>query len=316
MKHFLKGMIASGLLLSTLTAVNVNAHDHLPDVPNGAEAVSFMGQPIAENYSQSERMLALYEKAKADYEANPDDVMAHIWYGRRTAYLGRYRAAIDVFTKAIEKFPDDERLYRHRGHRYISIRDLDRSLADYQMAAMLMAYKDNAIEPDGLPNAQNIPLSTTQGNIWYHYGLAHYLKQEWEPAFRAFSNGRKINNNDDNLVSVTHWRYMILRRQGKQEEANAVLDVIRPDMTIIENQSYYDLCKLYAGMIGVEDLGEINAEDPSNASIAYGLANWYYYNGDKTKAKSLLMDIMKGSSKMSFGYIAAEADLAKADWSE
>ena len=31
-------------------------------------------------------------------------------------------------------------------------------------------------EPDGIPNKLNMPLSSTQFNVWYDLALAHYLK--------------------------------------------------------------------------------------------------------------------------------------------
>lgn len=282
---------------------------------DGVEAVSFMGEPIMAQYSDQPKLLAQYEAAKTAWQAQPDNVMAHIWYGRRTAYLGRYKEAIDIFSAAIKRFPEDARLYRHRGHRYISIRMLDEAIADYEKAAELIAGQENAIEPDGMPNAQNIPLTTTHGNIWYHMGLAYYLNQDWQKAYDAFTKGFNLKANDDNLVSTGHWRYMILRRMGQPEAALKAIEAITPKMTIIENDSYHKLCLFYKGLIDVAGLGEIDAENPSNASMAYGVAHWYYYNGQKAKAKAMMLGIMKGGSKMSFGYIAAENDLAKADWS-
>ncbi|MCE2777850.1 MAG: hypothetical protein LW824_09555, partial [Algoriphagus sp.] len=44
----------------------------------------------------NEAALANFEQAKTVFEANPNDVEALIWYGRRTAYLGRYRQAIAI----------------------------------------------------------------------------------------------------------------------------------------------------------------------------------------------------------------------------
>ena len=76
------------------------------------------------------------DTARAEYEANPDDADNIIWYGRRRAYTGDYRGAIEVFSEGIEKFPDDARMYRHRGHRYITIREFDRAIADLEKAAL------------------------------------------------------------------------------------------------------------------------------------------------------------------------------------
>src|SRR5688500_6929717 len=54
--------------------------------------------------------------ARADFQKEPSADNS-IWLGRRTAYLGRYKESIAIFTDAIIKYPKDARLYRHRGHR-------------------------------------------------------------------------------------------------------------------------------------------------------------------------------------------------------
>ena len=82
--------------------------------------------------------------------------------------------------------------YRHRGHRYISQRKFDAAIADFNKAAELMQGAPIEMEPDGQPNKINKPLSTTQFNVWYHLGLAHYLKEEFDEA---------IKNNDKPVLS-------------------------------------------------------------------------------------------------------------------
>ena len=116
-------------------------------------------------------------KAKADYDRDPSSADNAIWLGRRLAYLGRFSEAIDTFTQGILKHPGDARLYRHRGHRYITLRKFDLAIRDLKRAADLIEGPDQ-IEPDGQPNARNIPTSTLDSNIYYHLGLAHYLKGE------------------------------------------------------------------------------------------------------------------------------------------
>ena len=94
-------------------------------LPPRAEAISLLGDTLcppelpAEVLADREAELA---KARAEYEADPSDVDAVIWYGRRTAYLSDYREAIEIYSDGIERNPNDPRLYRHRGHRYISVR--------------------------------------------------------------------------------------------------------------------------------------------------------------------------------------------------
>src|SRR6185503_16233627 len=128
---------------------------------------------------------AKHTEARKNAEAEPtaDNL---IWLGRRIAYLGHYKDAIKVFTEGAEKFPDDARFLRHRGHRLITLRCFDLAIADFNRAAKLTKGKPDQIELDGLPNARNIPTSTLQSNIWYHLGLAHYLKGDFKAALKAY----------------------------------------------------------------------------------------------------------------------------------
>jgi tetratricopeptide (TPR) repeat protein len=288
-------------------AETMPASDILPVVPAGVEALSLSGESLISPAADA-ATIEKFEAAKEDYDRDSMAAENIIWFGRRTAYLGNYRSAIEIFTEGIEKHPRDARMYRHRGHRYISIREFDRAIADFEAATGLIERQENRIEPDGLPNSQNIPLTTTHGNIWYHLGLAYYLKQDWENALRAFQNGYNLGGNDDNLVSTGHWIYMIYRRMGMPAEAAAALEDISPDMNIVENRSYHELCLLYKGEILIDEMMSANGDDPANAAVAYGLANWFYYNGDVAASAAMLANILAGSSWSSFGFIAAEAD--------
>ena len=287
----------------------VNAAELLREVPAGAQALSLQGEALyAAELNDSARVNL--EIAQTNYESDPNDADNIIWLGRRIAYAGDYRLSIETFSEGVKKFPKDPRFYRHRGHRYISIREFDRAISDFETAAELMQNLPLQVEPDGLPNAQNIPLTSTQGNVWYHLGLAYYLKQDWPRALTAFRNGYNLGGYDDNLVSTGHWIYMILRRMGNEEEAAIALNEISADMNIIENMSYHELCLLYKQEIEIESMMAANGDDPSNAAVAYGIANYFYYNGHRERSDELLQLIVSGSSWSAFGFIAAEADIA------
>ena len=257
----------------------------------------------------SEKLLKQFEEAKAAYEKEPDNPDLLIWYGRRTAYLGKYQEAIDIYTKGIRKFPQDARIYRHRGHRYISIREFDKAIEDLTKASELITGTPNEIEPDGMPNAQNIPVSTLHGNIWYHLGLAYYLKHDYEKAYEAYLKCRESGSNDDNLVSSTHWLYMIQRRLGNKAAADSLLIPITPELEIIENMSYHKLCLFYKGLLSEEELIPKGESSAASDAVAYGLANWYLYEGKEQTGKEKLENIVEGETWSSFGYIAAESDL-------
>ncbi len=257
----------------------------------------------------SAKMLDHYEKAKKDFKDKPNDLDNIIWYGRRTAYLGQYEKAIAIYSEGIEKFPSESRLYRHRGHRYISIRMYNEAINDLKRASKLIKGQENEMEADGMPNAMNIPVSSKHGNIWYHLGLAYYLVHDYENAYHAYLKCRESGNKDDNIVSSTHWLYMIQRRLGNLDLANEMLAPISVDANIIENQSYQDLCKFYKGLIPMDSLINTEKGNPSSDAVLYGLANWHFYNSDKTKANEMMLEMMDSKSWSSFGYLAAESDI-------
>jgi tetratricopeptide (TPR) repeat protein len=250
-------------------------------------------------------------RTNAEKESNADNL---IWLGRRTAYLGHYKQAIQIFTEGIEKYPDDARFYRHRGHRFITLRCFDMAIADLKQAAKLIKGKPDQVEPDGLPNARNIPTSTLQSNIWYHLGLAQYLRADFKAALNAYREAEKVYTNPDMQVATTHWLYMTLRRLGREKEATKVIATIKPDLEVIENGDYYKLVRLYQGNVKAADLlkeisGEANSL--SNASIGYGLGNWFLYNDRRKEAEDVFRQIVNGNQWASFGYIAAEAELSR-----
>lgn len=260
---------------------------------------------VAKTQSPNEK----YELAKKKYNENKNDPTALIWFGRRAAYLGNYEEAINIFTTGIERHPQDARMYRHRGHRYISTRQYDKAIVDFEKAVTLIKGQKDQVEPDGLPNSRNIPISTLHGNIWYHLGLAYYLKNDMDNALKAFSNRTVTEKYDDNIVSGGHWLYMILSRMGKTEEANEAISEVTSDMDIIENMSYHNMCLFYKQLIPETDLQPDDPKSSSSNVYTYGLGNWYLYQKkDTLQARKHYEQLLEHGNKYSFAYLAAESD--------
>lgn len=283
---------------------------------------SAFGQACVEKAKEIEPQLPV--QARQQYEAKLIDARLNlvtennadnlIWLGRRTAYLGRYKEAIEILSTGVGAFPDDARFLRHRGHRYITIRCFDLAIEDLKRAAKLTKGKPDELEPDGLPNARNIPTSTLQSNIWYHLGLAYYLKGRFNDALQAYREAERVSTNPDMLVATTHWLYMTLRRLKREEEASNALMAIKPDFEVIENADYLKLVRMYQGQLPPADLlKEIssNSNTLSNASVGYGLGNWYLYNRQKVDAEKIFRQITSGNQWASFGFIAAETELPR-----
>ena len=279
------------------------------------EATSLLGTPLYRPVLDKETLADFETKlvnARTEYEAAPESIDSAIWFGRRTAYLGRYREAIAIYSKAIDLHPREPKLYRHRGHRYLTVREIDKAIKDFEKAAELIQGKPDEIEPDGLPNAKNIPTSTLHTNIFYHLGLAYYLKGDFSHAEQAYRKCLEASKNDDMLVAVTHWFYMTLRRQNKKDEAEELLKPISANMNVIEDFDYQSLCLLYKGMKQPGDLmGTDKMEGLSGATVSYGVGNWYFYGDQTEKALEIFRKIVDGKEWASFGYLAAEAELSR-----
>lgn len=85
-------------------------------------------------------------------------------------------------------------------------------------------------------------------------------------------------------------------------------------MDIIENDAYHRLLLLYKGELPVDSLitssGD-SADAVQDATIAYGVGNWHLYNGRTEQAMSRFREVMRSTQWAAFGYIAAEAELAR-----
>ena len=269
--------------------------------PQVIETITLLGDTLTSPELKESKSFDQFKSAQLNYFDNQDSPEALIWYGRRIAYLGYFKEAIKVFTLGIVTYPNDARFYRHRGHRYISTRQYDKAINDFEKAVILIDQTIDQIEPDGLPNSKNIPLSTLHGNIWYHLGLTYYLKNDMNNALKAFTNRSVTHKYDDNIVSGGHWLYMIYRRLNKIEESKAVVDQVNQEMNIIENMSYHQSCLFYKGLLEESEL-------VIDEVALYSLANWYIYEkNDTLKAKEYYQELLKGTP-FSFAYIAGEAD--------
>lgn len=301
------------LLLAILAGCASSPRRMAEPLPPGAEAVSLLGDTLRPTpLTDATRRVyeARLDSAMRTSAANPDSAGALIWVGRRTAYLGRYRESIAIFTRGIERFPRDARFYRHRGHRWISVREFARAAADLEQAARLVRGRPDEVEPDGLPNARGIPTSTLQSNIFYHLGLAHYLRGDFARALPAYEEGMRVSTNPDMEIATRYWKYLTLRRLGRHADAAAVLAPVTPALEIIENTSYHRLMLVFKGLLPADSVMYADA-GVDGATIGYGLGAWLIAEGNQAQGEYFLRRARAGGQWPAFGYVAAEADLSR-----
>jgi len=225
------------------------------------EVVSLLGRKLIAAPAEGEELVKLQstlEEAARALEASPDNLEAIIAYGRALAGLWRYHEAIEVYSKGIKAHPDAAMLYRHRGHRYISIRDFDKAASDMAKAAAL---------------------NDKDFDIWYHLGLAHYLRGNFDKARAAYESCLKVAADDDSRIAISNWLYATLRRLDRKEEAAKVLEGINEGMKVEENTSYLNLLLFFKGLKTEDEVLTWAANSElDTATVGYGIGCWHLYS--------------------------------------
>lgn len=279
--------------------------------PPGAVVHSLDGRillqpPMAS--SESAKLEQALAAARLDQSQRPYDPEAAIWVGRRLGYLGRYREAIEVYTEALQHHPRDPRLYRHRGHRWLTIRELGRAVHDLLEAAELCRTMPDAIEPDGIPTPGRPPHSTLHYNVHYHLGLAQFCRGQLEAAERAWLDCLAVSHNEESRVAVCHWLWCVRMRQGNPAGAAAAVDGIRADADVVENRSYLQLCLYYAGKLTRDEISI--PEGPAGAALRFGLAHHRFVAGDRPGGLMDMRKLANSTNWAAFGVLAAESVIA------
>src|ERR1051326_2955578 len=69
-------------------------------------------------------------RAEAAHKLDPKNIDKIIALGVAQSGARQFREAITTFTKGMEIAPNNDTLYRWRGHRYLSVREFDKAYAD------------------------------------------------------------------------------------------------------------------------------------------------------------------------------------------
>ena len=269
-------------------------HTHLQEDELIPEVHSLLGKKLYATPAAGEDLESLkrdLQESMRQLELNPEVAENIIAYGSRLANLWRYHDAIDVYTKGISKFPDNAMLYRYRGHRYISLRNFKQAVEDLTRASQL---------------------NNRDFDIWYHLGLAYYLQGDFAQALKAYQECAENVLDDDAKTAVSYWLYITLRRVNENELAGKILKRITNRMNIRSEQSYHALLFYYKGKISEKEIMAMaSSSDLDTATFGYGIGCWLLFNNQAEKAIQVFQRIVELRHWPAFGYIAAEAELAR-----
>jgi tetratricopeptide (TPR) repeat protein len=230
-------------------------------------------------------------RADSALAAEPRNIERIIQLGIAHSAIRQYREAIRVFTQGIAIAPDNPLPYRWRGHRYLSVRELDSAVADLRRGNRLDA---------------------TNYDIWYHLGVARYVRAEFSAASDAFAHAQRLAPNDNEIAGATDWLWMSLSRAGRAADARAALTRAHDSLRVTSAAAYAQRLRLYKGSIGPDQvLTPADTGDIAIATLSYGVGNWFLVNGDRAAARTWFERAARSGGWPAFGFIAAEAELRR-----
>jgi tetratricopeptide (TPR) repeat protein len=273
-RHF--RVIVLVLAASGLGAAAAGAQSVQYRSPAGVE---YRSLPDTGTIAQAERELA----------ADPRNVERILALGLAQSGARQFREAIATFTRGLALAPDNPTLLRWRGHRYLSVREMDRAREDL---------------------TRGLRLDSTNYGILYHLGIVRFADGDFEGAARAFASAQPRAPNPGELAGATDWLWMALARAGKHAEAKAMLDR-RPDSLPVSN-AYTQRLRLYRGEIGpAAVITPADTTDVAAATLSYGVGNWYLVRGDTARARTWFERSVSSGGWPAFGFILSEVELRR-----
>ncbi|MBX3727974.1 MAG: tetratricopeptide repeat protein [Candidatus Sumerlaeia bacterium] len=276
-----------------------------------AEARRVQGGPLWPLEVTSPRQLVREDnlaRALEGFAANPDDEALAISAGRHLAWYGRFQDALALYTDALARHPDSFRLLRHRGHRHLTLRQFDRATDDLSRAAEKLEANWQAVATQDFGD-DDTP-AQYRWSTWYHLGLAHYSARSFPAAEAAFRRTLELSPDADKQAAATYWLVNALRQLGRQDEARTLVEPFHGGMTINANLSYFELMLLFKGERTLQET--LDLDDPSHprfATLGFGIANEFLFNGRRDEAVALYRRIVAGTDWLGFGHIGSEVEL-------
>jgi tetratricopeptide (TPR) repeat protein len=251
-------------------------------------------------YSSPDEKGAIAE-AQKNLAADPKNPALFLKLALAQTAAREYRESVATCTRGLAIAPDNADLLTERGHREVALREFTKARADLSRAVKL--------DPKKLDG-------------YYHLGLSHYFLGEFAQAADAFRHAVDLAPSTDSRINSTNWLYASLRRAKKDDEAAKALAAITPEMKNTEPHTFFylSLIRFFQGKMPESQAvppqpGPDNKDEEAELrfdTVAYGVGNWYLYNGNPAKAQEYFQRIVKGHVWLTWGFIGAELEVAKA----
>ncbi|MEP6619388.1 MAG: tetratricopeptide repeat protein [bacterium] len=261
----------------------------LVSVPVQAQSIQYRS-PAGVEY-RAEADTGPIARAQAALATDPRNVQRIIALGVAQSGARQFREAIETFTKGLAIAPNDPMLYRWRGHRYLSVREFDKSMADL---------------------TRGYSLDSTNYGILFHLAILNYRLGNFAKAAALFAKAQARAPDGGELAGSTDWLWMSLSRAGRAADAKAMLARHVDTLPAPPGYAYVSRLKLYRGEVTPTTLfTPADTADVQLATLNYGLGTWYLVHHDTANAKAAYQRSVKSGGWPGFGFILSEAELKR-----
>lgn len=230
-------------------------------------------------------------RAKSALKSEPSNVDRIIALGVAQSGARQFREAIGTFTRGIAIAPNTAMLYRWRGHRYLSVREFDKAMADL---------------------THGYQLDSTNYGILFHLGVLNFVRGDFATAAAMFAKAQPRAPDGGELHGSTDWLWMSLQRAGRGAAATAMLARHPDSLKGPPGYAYTQRLRLYRGEVTPATLfTPADTADVQVATLNYGLGNYYMVKGDTVNARAAFDRAIKSGGWPGFGFIVSEAELAR-----
>jgi tetratricopeptide (TPR) repeat protein len=211
---------------------------------------------------------------------------------RSLAGLRRYDDAVGACGMAVRIQPDSAEALRDRGHYFLNLGQVEAGLADLQKADTL---------------------ARGDRGVFYHLGLAYYLKGDFANAARTYERCVNASTTDSARIECQAWLLPSLLRAGRRQDARSLLASVTNVPVPGHAALYLDRLLLFKGLRTEADLlATISTEGAvTEATVGYTLGVWHLLNGRPDPARKYFQRSIDSGLLTSWGGRASEAELRR-----
>lgn len=222
----------------------------------------------------------------------PNEAQGHLLRCRALAGLRRHEEAIGACGESLRLNPGNPDALRDRGHYYLNLGKIDPALADLREAESRRK---------------------TDRGIYYHLGMAHYLKGDFAEAARAYEGCLRTSSDAGARVECQAWLYPSLRRAGRETDARTLLQSLDASALPGHPGTYLDRLLLFAGTRTEQAVSSTMAAEGalSETTVGYSIGLWHLLEGRPDRAREYFERVLQTGYSTSWGFRAAESEMKR-----